>query len=449
MSLREQLGRPVDILSLAVFRVLFGLIMAAGTARFLLSGWVEELFVRPTFFFKYNGFEWVPVWEPIGLYLHFGVVLAAALCVAVGLFYRWSLAVFIVGFTGIQLMDQTNYLNHYYLVILLSCVMLILPANRALSLDVWRTPTLSSETAPAWTIYLLRFQVALVYIFAAVAKTGADWLWHAQPLSIWLSARTDLPLLGSLFAEPWMAFAMSWGGLIYDATIVGFLLWARTRALAYMGVIIFHAMTWALFDIGMFPVIMVVVTTIFFEPDWPRRLLKLAPKSYPPVSQPLSVPLSVVIAVWCALHLLVPLRHYAHSGDVLWNEVGMRYSWKVMVREKMGSITYRVSRIEDGREWQVNPASYLEPRQLSEMSSQPDMIVQLAHHIRNDFITKGRGDVAVSVDALASLNGRPPARLIDPDVDLTRLSRPLQRYILPLPKTPPLNPWARDGSRTN
>ena len=47
-----RLNRRVDIDSLAVLRVLFGLTMSFSTLRFMLSGWIEELFVRPTFFLQ-------------------------------------------------------------------------------------------------------------------------------------------------------------------------------------------------------------------------------------------------------------------------------------------------------------------------------------------------------------------------------------------------------------
>ena len=183
-SLRSKLARPVPIQSLAAFRILFGLLMAAGTIRFVASGWIEELFIRPSFFFKYPGFEWMPVWSPTGLYIHFSIVTIAALFIALGLFYRVSTTIFLLGFAGIQLFDAANYLNHYYLVICMGCVLLCLPAGRYWSSDVWRKPSRRMVTFPAWGLYLLRFQVALVYIFAAIAKLDPDWLIHAQPLSI-------------------------------------------------------------------------------------------------------------------------------------------------------------------------------------------------------------------------------------------------------------------------
>ena len=53
--------QPVDASSIRAFRVLFGLALFAGIVRFVVSGWVDVLFVQPTFFFKYSYLEWVAV----------------------------------------------------------------------------------------------------------------------------------------------------------------------------------------------------------------------------------------------------------------------------------------------------------------------------------------------------------------------------------------------------
>ena len=441
-------AKPVPIQSLAVLRVIFGCTMAIGTVRFMLSGWITELFIRPSFFFKYPGFEWMPVWSPQGLYLHFAIVSLAAIMVALGWYYRIALTVFLIGFLGIQLFDAANYLNHYYLVVCIAFLLLFLPAHRAWSLDVRLNRVDRAITYPQWGLWLLRFQVAIVYIYAAVAKLGSDWLLHAQPLSIWLSARQDLPIIGTLLANPYTAFAMSWGGLLYDASIVFFLLWRRTRTVAYLAVLGFHGMTFLLFDIGMFPLIMIVLTTIFFEPDYPNRFFK---KDVAVGGQAQNETIHrgtlLLIGAWCIFHVLFPLRQNVWNNNVLWSEQGMRYSWRVMVREKMGSITYLVTRTSDRRIWEVNPLKYLEPRQLSEMSGQPEMIRQLAFHIRGDFEKRYETGVEVRVRALASLNGRAPSLLIDPNIDLTRTSANNNKWILSLPKTPPLSPWGGTKGR--
>jgi vitamin K-dependent gamma-carboxylase len=190
---------------------------------------------------------------------------------------------------------------------------------------------------------------------------------------------------------------------------------------------------------------------VFFPPAWPRRWLPerwqrwLAAHTERPASPPLlawstrRVLAFSAVGLWCAVHVALPLRHRAYGGDVLWHEQGMRWSWKVMVREKNGSISYRV-RLADGREQLVSPRRYLTSDQEREMSGQPDLIVKLGRHIAHDFRDRGHGEVAVYVDALVSLNGRPPALLIDPRVDLTSVPDGLApaSFILPAPRTKPI-----------
>ena len=40
--------RPVDIASLAAFRIIFGLVMFGGIVRFLFTGWIEAMYGRET-----------------------------------------------------------------------------------------------------------------------------------------------------------------------------------------------------------------------------------------------------------------------------------------------------------------------------------------------------------------------------------------------------------------
>ena len=179
-------------------------------------------------------------------------------------------------FTYLQLVDVTNYLNHYYLVSLLAALLFFIPAHRAVLARRAPAPgDRAPRRLPAWCTHLLRFQVAVVYVNAGLAKATADWLLHAQPLNIWLSARTDLPVIGPYLDLPAVAYAAAWAGFLFDTTIVFFLLWRRTRPFAYVAVLAFHFATHLLFpQIGMFPVIMVVAALVFFDPSWPRRLLR-------------------------------------------------------------------------------------------------------------------------------------------------------------------------------
>ena len=53
----------------------------------------------------------------------------------------------------------------------------------------------------------------------------------------------------------------------------------------------------------------------------------------------------------------------------------------------------------------------------------PDMVLQYAHHVRDELRTQGVEDPVITVDWMCSLNGAPHRRLVDPSVDLARQER--------------------------
>ena len=127
-----------------------------------------------------------------------------------------------------------------------------------------------------------------------------------------------------------------------------------------------------------------------------------------------------LVAGFCLVQFLLPLRHWLYPGTVLWHEQGMRFSWRVMLREKAGAVTYRVVDREGASQW-VSPRDYLTELQYREMAGQPDLILQLAHRIRDDFNARGVGPVQVYADAIVALNGRRAQPLIEPDADLAQV----------------------------
>jgi len=460
-ALRSRALQPRDAASLGVFRMLFGTILCVSSARFLWNGWVDRFYVQPTFFFKYWGFEWVRVLsEPWMTGLYAAMTVLAAF-VAVGFLYRVSIVALFLVFTYVELTDVTNYLNHYYLVSLLALLMCFLPLHRAFSVDARLSARQVPATVPAWMLYLLRFQVGVVYFYAGIAKLQPDWLIHAQPLGIWLASRTETPLIGSVLTLPAMPYIVSWAGFLNDTLVVPFLLWKKSRPYAFATVFVFHFCTHLLFTIGVFPFLMVSGATLFFEPDWPRRVAAwLGSRGGVPVTRPTartkpttvgrwSTPVAWCVVVYCVIQIAMPLRAFAYPGDVLWHEQGMRYSWRVMVREKNGSITYRVRWRDAEREVQVPPSKYLTSHQEREMSGQPDLILQLAHRIADDFRSRGYEDVEVRADALVSLNGRHAAPMIDPEVDLARQpdTLALMSWIEPRPEVDPLPACRNAGTR--
>ncbi len=447
-ALVRRLETPTDPAGLAAFRMLFGLLVSGAALRLLFSGTLDELACDDAFTFRYPGLAWVPVPSDDAVTACTVAFVVVGACIAAGFFFRGAAVVFAVLFAWVELVDLTNYLNHHYLLWLLAVLLALSPANACWSVDAVVFGA-GRARVPFFFVALLRFQVGLVYVFAAVAKVGVDWLVAGQPLGLWLPARDGLPIIGPLLAVPAIPLVLSWCGLLYDATIVPLLLWRRTRPFAYAAVVVFHGLTWCFFEIGLFPFIMAVATTIFFSPSWPRRWVR-GPLPFDGAARVRVSRVALCIAaVWCVFHVLFPLRCHLIGDDVLWDEAGMRWSWRVMVREKSGSITYRVTLPRDAngktRIVVVSPHDRLTHRQANEMAGQPDMILQLAHAIRDDFAKDGIV-VEVRADAVVSLNGRRAARFIDPDVDLARvddafLARP--SFVLPAPTAQAPHGWNR------
>ena len=438
-GLRIALGEPIDGASLASFRVLFGLFAAWSALRFMWKGWVDALYVEPSFFFTYAGFDWVTPWPSWGMHLHFAALAALGILIALGLHYRLAITAWFFAFTYVELLDRSNYLNHYYLLSLVALLMIFMPLGEVYSLDARRRGDPRGGRLPAWCLWLLRFQLGIVYFFAGVAKVQPDWLLRAEPLATWLPARADLPVLGPILALPAAPWLMSWAGAIFDLGVVFFLLNRRTRLLAWGVAGVFHVVTGAMFRIGLFPWIMIAATTIFFDPAWPRAVarrlrLPVAPAPLAPASgspRPASPSLVLALGLWAAMQLLLPMRHVLYPGDVLWTEEGFDFSWRVMVMEKAGQVDFTVH-APDGRTWIVPPRRYLAPHQLGAFATRPEMILTLAHRIALDYAAEG--PVTVTADAWVSFNGRRRQRLIDPTVDLSRVDRwgGHRPWILPL-----------------
>ncbi len=432
-SLRARLEAPIDIASLVAFRVLLGALIAIAVVRFWLKGGIRDAFVVPKYFFPYSGLEWIRPLPGHGMYAVYAAMFVLALTFMAGLFYRVSAACLFVLFTYAHLCDASNYLNHYYLVSLLLLLATFLPLHCQGALDARRNPKLRREQVPSWVLWVLRFQLGVVYFFGGVAKLKYDWLVRAMPLKIWLAAAGDFPIFGGVLRLPETAHAMSWAGAAFDLSTPFLLLHRRTRPFAYALVCVFHLATARLFQIGMFPFIMMGCTLLFFEPSWPRKFLGRRPAG--PIQSergPLGLPGSILLA-YVVVQIAVPLRWLVHSGNTLWTEDGYRFSWNVMLMEKTGSVEFTLRDPKTGAASQARPRDELTPFQVKMMSTQPDMIATYARHLADRARARGDARPQVFADAVAVLNGRPPARLVDPNVDLASAdSWEPRAFVLPL-----------------
>ncbi|RIL10311.1 vitamin K-dependent gamma-carboxylase [bacterium] len=442
----------VDIAPLALFRIAFGALMAVEMARFLAHDWVRALFVAPAYHFPYPGLAWLRPWPGNGMQWHFGLLLASAVLVALGVYYRAAMAAFALGFTYVFLLDAAFYQNHFYLICLLAWLMVFVPADRAWSVDAALGAAPRSDAAPGWALWLLRAQLAIVYTFAGLAKLNPDWL-RGEPVRTFLATGPDVAPVGPLVRHPLAPWVLSYGGLVLDLVVVPALLWPRARIPALAAAIAFHLANAALFPIGIFPWLMIAALPLLLPPAWsraalgalavrPARSARAGARDDSGAPEAADVPprpsrrRSAAIAAYLAVQVALPLRHLAYPGNPSWTGEGDRFAWRMMLDLKTGTTTYTVVDPGTGGTVDVDPRATLADWQHRKLAIRPDLILAFAHHLRDARRQAGRADVAVHAHAAMALNGRPPAPLVDPAVDLARVAwspRPAA-WILPPPR---------------
>ena len=446
-KLKKLLNQKTESSTLAFFRMGFGLIMCYSIIRFWNKGWIELLYLDPNFHFSYYGFDWI---KPIGqyTYLIFIACFISSLFVMVGYKYRISIITFFLSFTYIELMDKTTYLNHYYFISIISFIMILLPAHVNFSLDSIINKK-HYKYVSSWTVNSLKLLIVIVYIYAGLAKINADWLLEAMPLKLWLTSKYDLPIIGNtLMQKSWVHYGMSWGGMLYDLSIPFLLIYQRTRVLAFFLVIFFHVFTMVLFPIGMFPHIMIFSSMIFFSSKFHNKIIeyirfifsKIIPfinnynttenKYFEVFKEKLVVG---TLSVFFVIQLTFPFRHNLYPGELFWHEQGYRFSWRVMLIEKIGYTNFRIFDPISKSSFMIDSSEHLSPLQLKQMSFQPDFILEFAHYLGDKYSTKNK-KVEVYADSYVALNGRDSQKFIDPNVNLylEKESFKNKTWILPL-----------------
>ena len=438
-QIKDSLFKQVSIAPLIVFRVVFGGLLLFSTIRTAQQGWIYELYIEPTFHFGF--FSWLTPLSENGMYLVFALMGIAALGIMLGLFYRISTILFFLLFTYVELLDKTYYLNHYYLVCLMTFWLCLVPAHRSYSIDSIMFPNIRSSNCSNWHLLIFKVQLSVVYFFAGLAKVNSDWLFHAQPLATWLPGRYQLPVIGSFLHYKELAFLFSWIGCIYDLSIWVFLWIKRTRGVAYVFVLIFHFLTAVLFPrIGMFPFIMITCTIIFFSTEWHQKVLSFLPFYQKSDSSHCFAPstkwhslISIALIAYFIVQLYLPFRYIQYPGNLFWHEQGYRFSWRVMLMEKNGYTSIILKDPKTKLQKEIDQNEFLTAFQKQQMRSQPDMILQFAKHIGDEFYALNGYAPEIYVESYLSLNGRRSQVFTDKTMDVYSLKDPLNsNWIIPL-----------------
>ena len=426
-AINRILFRPVDNSPLIVFRILFGFLIFLESWGAILTGWVKATLIDPPYFtFTFIGFEWLQPLPGNGMYVYYIIMGLFALMVMLGWHYRIGAMGFFLMWTATYLMQKTSYNNHYYLLILLSAFMIFMPANRYCSLDVKRNPALKLVTCPQWCIYLFIFQTSIVYIYASIAKLYPDWL-AGKAVAVFLQSKIDFPLIGNtLLQAEGLKWTLTYGGILFDGLVIPLLLWKRTRLFAFVWAIVFHLFNSIVFQVGIFPYTMLALSIFFFSPEQIRALFfkkktmlhQFSLRDYQMKPSFSSGLFTGLLFLYIIIQIALPLRHFFYPGNVHWTEEGHRLAWRMMLRAKSGTASFKVVDLKTGEKENIVSTKYLSKKQARALAGRPDMVWQFAQFLKQEYARNGKDSIAVFVNARLGLNGRSRQTFINPEADL-------------------------------
>ncbi|SIQ12403.1 HTTM domain-containing protein [Maribacter ulvicola] len=418
--LHRLLFQRIDNSSLIIFRIFFGILVSLECFGAIATGWVHRNLIAPKYKFPFIDFDFLQPLPGYGMYFYFGIMGLMGLFIAVGYRYRASIITFTILWTATYLMQKTAYNNHYYLLILISGIMCFFPAERGSSLDVKRNPKLESNSMYAYIKWIVVLQLLIVYVYASIAKMYGDWL-DFSTIEVLMRSRKNYWLVGEILQEKWIHKIIGSVGILFDLLIVPALLWKPTRKVAFFLSVFFHLFNSIIFQIGIFPYLSIAFSVFFFEPETIRKLFFKT--KVPFMASGIVIPKNknmvlITGAMYFTIQLLLPIRHYAFTDDVLWNEEGHRMSWRMMLRSRQGKGTFKVVDNDTKEEFIIQPKNYVSRGQERKIFAYPDFAWQFAQYLEQEFAEQHREVSVYLENSKISINRKPYKPFIDPKTNL-------------------------------
>jgi vitamin K-dependent gamma-carboxylase len=394
-------------------RVAAGLGVAAVGIGLLVDVSAAAGFLYAPIHFPYRGFEWVHPLPIPQLRILVAALSVVGVLVAVGWKYRVTCAIAALGAAYLFFLDSAYYQSTAWFTVLVLSLLIFLPANHLLAFDARRIQQPGRGATRA--LFLARFQVGVLYVFSGIAKLDADFL----------SGRTLRAMTPNYPPARWFPADASYAvlsclGMLFDLLIVPLLLWKRPRVFGWIALIAFHIHNALTLSVGVVPWTMLVASTVFLPPDWPRKLLRRLPESPRAMVAPSPQWLRAIIGLWIAFQIALPASRWLYRGNPYFTEMGFHFSWALRSRSKNSFAEYRIVDLVSGRTSQYLFGNGLPRAQAERASGDP-----FALWWRAQQLAPKRRRVAIYVDTRIQLNGAREAPLIQPTVDLLQEHFPL------------------------
>ena len=447
MNFWDHLKKKEEFHSLAFFRIGFGILMMVEISRFYLHGFIENLFVKQDFHFKYSYFQWVEAPSGNNTYLLFLCIFISAFLVAVGLFYRIASILLFISYTYFFLIDEAYYNNHFYLIVIVSFLIIFVPLGKFWSLDCYLRKIPQKKHIESFWLWVMRTPMSIVYVYGGIAKFDRDWITGTAP-GILLSKANQGTFLEPLMRFEWTAHFYAWSGMLFDLFVPFAILYKKTRWWAFAAACIFHINNAFVFDIGIFPYLALFLTLLYLDPNYPKFLLprniklslheiyskRIAIQQESDWNHLSSKINRTIIGLLFLIQLLLPLRHLFYPGHTTWHQEGHKFSWRMMLREKKVEYIFNVQHPSSKEVRYIELNQFLNPVQIKALGSNPNLILEFAHMIDEVIQRNAAFDPIVTAVVKVSLNNSPPQLFFDSSKDLSKipLDHPSFLWINPL-----------------
>jgi hypothetical protein len=234
----------------------------------------------------------------------------------------------------------------------------------------------------------------------------------------------------------WVPYIYAWSGMLFDLLIPFLMLWKKTRNVAFVSAIVFHLNNNFVFSIGVFPMLALTLTMIYYDAGFPRKIVPKQIKKWVSgqyrkrlidrnqavsASHSQTRPIFLaLIGIYILIQLLVPFRHLTYPGWTTWHEEGHDFAWRMMLRQKTSRMQFNVTHPVTGEQRYADPEDYLNFVQLKLMGK-PDFLLQFAHHLDRLVQSNAGFDPIITAKFEVSINGRPFRELVDPNLDLSEI----------------------------
>jgi len=428
----------IDPSVVSIFRIIFGLFMVYQMYHYYNIEYTYQFMSGPELLFPYEVLEFI---KPMSLSvlkgIHLGMTVSAVL-IALGLFYRYAMTFFFLGFSYFSLVDKTLYNNHLYLIMLLALVMIFIKADAKYSLINLIKKKRKTVAIPIWNQRILMFVIGLPYFFGGIAKFSPNWL--STSLVSDVIKKSDAGFLQQLFSHEILTALIKYGGLIYDLGIVFLLLYKRTRIFGFVVLLVFNLTNHSVLfnDIGLFPFLMICAAIVYFDSNkigrfFDQLLTKIG--LIKANSTPLNIDNPIVLTssnkrtaifltVFVLFNVLFPLRHFVLTGNPEWTGVAQKFAWRMKLQSK--TIVVFDMNLKDaatGQIMNVKPKTFLTKNQEIHIADDPYQFITLAKYISQQAKEKtDLSDPSVIADIKVIFNGKAIQPIFNDNLDLSKLS---------------------------